>query len=139
MATDRRDINVRPFVAYLDRSNLSVTLPTITHDLNIDGATASIVLTIFLIGYAFSNILAAYLPSDTIRKNSHSDGANLVDCDRFCRIYLVSVRYFDLSAGAWHYRRHLLAAAVPLRQRLVFRQERTQANSIISIMDSSRH
>lgn len=68
MATDRRDINVRPFVAYLDRSNLSVTLPTITHDLNIDGATASIVLTIFLIGYAFSNILAAYLPSDTIRK-----------------------------------------------------------------------
>lgn len=44
------------FVAYLDRSNLSVTLPTITHDLNIDGATASIVLTIFLIGYAFSNI-----------------------------------------------------------------------------------
>ncbi|MDI5754507.1 hypothetical protein MJL79_30690, partial [Salmonella enterica subsp. enterica serovar Montevideo] len=29
---------------------------TITHDLNIDGATASIVLTIFLIGYAFSNI-----------------------------------------------------------------------------------
>lgn len=45
------------FVAYLDRSNLSVTLPTITHDLNIDGATASIVLTIFLIGYAFSNIL----------------------------------------------------------------------------------
>lgn len=56
MATDRRDINVRPFVAYLDRSNLSVTLPTITHDLNIDGATASIVLTIFLIGYAFSNI-----------------------------------------------------------------------------------
>lgn len=74
----------------------------------------------------FQIFLAAYLPSDTIRKNSHSDGANLVDCDRFCRIYLVSVRYFDLSAGAWHYRRHLLAAAVPLRQRLVFRQ-RTDA------------
>ncbi len=74
----------------------------------------------------FQIFLAAYLPSDTIRKNSHSDGANLVDCDRFCRIYLVSVCYFDLSAGAWHYRRHLLAAAVPLRQRLVFRQ-RTDA------------
>ncbi len=126
MATDRRDINVRPFVAYLDRSNLSVTLPTITHDLNIDGATASIVLTIFLIGYAFSNIFGGVFTQRYDPKNSHSDGANLVDCDRFCRIYLVSVRYFDLSAGAWHYRRHLLAAAVPLRQRLVFRQ-RTDA------------
>lgn len=74
----------------------------------------------------FQIFLAAYLPSDTIRKNSHSDGANLVDCDRFCRIYLIGIRYFDLSAGAWYYRRHLLAAAVPLRQRLVFRQ-RTDA------------
>lgn len=45
------------FVAYIDRSNLSVTLPTITSELSIDGLMASIVLTVFLIGYAFSNIL----------------------------------------------------------------------------------
>lgn len=44
------------FVAYIDRSNLSVTLPAVTSELGIDGATASLVLTIFLIGYAFSNI-----------------------------------------------------------------------------------
>ena len=44
------------FVAYLDRSNLSVTLPAISDELAIDGAMASVVLTIFLIGYAFSNI-----------------------------------------------------------------------------------
>ncbi len=55
----------------------------------------SIVLTIFLIGYAFSNIFGGVFAA--IRsKNSHSDESaiNLVDCDRFCRIYLVSVRYF---------------------------------------------
>ncbi|VEA43090.1 Vesicular glutamate transporter 3 VGluT3, Solute carrier family 17 member 8 [Salmonella enterica subsp. enterica] len=45
------------FVAYLDRSNpFRYVTYDYTHDLNIDGATASIVLTIFLIGYAFSNI-----------------------------------------------------------------------------------
>ena len=44
------------FLAYIDRSNLSVTLPGITADLGIDSSTASWVLTVFLIGYAFSNI-----------------------------------------------------------------------------------
>lgn len=44
------------FLAYIDRSNLSVTLSGISADLGIDGATAGWVLTIFLIGYAFSNI-----------------------------------------------------------------------------------
>lgn len=49
------------FVAYLDRSNLSVTLPAISSELNIDAATTGIVLTIFLIGYAISNIFGGVL------------------------------------------------------------------------------
>lgn len=43
------------FVAYIDRSNLSVTLPSLSAELGISGTTASWVLTIFLVGYAFSN------------------------------------------------------------------------------------
>ncbi|VEA09456.1 sugar transporter [Salmonella enterica subsp. enterica serovar Sanjuan] len=120
------------FVAYLDRSNLSVTLPTITHDLNIDGATASIVLTIFLIGYAFSNIFGGvftqrYDPKKIVILMVLIWSIATVFVGFTSSVYVI----FDLSAGAWHYRRHLLAAAVPLRQRLVFRKERTQANSII--------
>ena len=49
------------FLAYIDRSNLSVTLPGITADLGIDSSTASWVLTVFLIGYAFSNIFGGVL------------------------------------------------------------------------------
>ncbi len=44
------------FVAYLDRTNLSVALPSLSADLGIDGAMKSLVLTIFLIGYAFANV-----------------------------------------------------------------------------------
>jgi MFS family permease len=53
------------FVAYLDRSNLSVGLPALSRDLGFAGdnfaATASLSLTIFLVGYAFSNILGGIL------------------------------------------------------------------------------
>lgn len=49
------------FVAYLDRTNLSVAIPSVAKDLGFAGthfaATASLALTIFLIGYAFANIL----------------------------------------------------------------------------------
>ncbi len=49
------------FVAYLDRTNLSVSLPAVSQDMSFAGPhfadTSSWVLTIFLIGYALSNIL----------------------------------------------------------------------------------
>lgn len=48
------------FVAYLDRTNLSVALPQLSKDLGFAGdnfaATSSLALTIFLIGYAFANV-----------------------------------------------------------------------------------
>lgn len=53
------------FVAYLDRTNLSVALPTLSRDYGFAGAgfavTASWALTIFLIGYAVANIAGGLL------------------------------------------------------------------------------
>ena len=49
------------FVAYLDRTNLSVAMPQLSQDLGFAGTnfavTASWALTTFLIGYALANIL----------------------------------------------------------------------------------
>jgi MFS family permease len=53
------------FVAYLDRSNLSVSLPSVAQDLGFAGdgftVTSSLALTLFLIGYAVANILGGIL------------------------------------------------------------------------------
>ena len=53
------------FVAYLDRTNLSVGLPSVAQDLGFAGAgfavTSSWALTIFLIGYALANIAGGFL------------------------------------------------------------------------------
>jgi len=53
------------FVAYIDRTNLSVAMPSIARDLGFAGAhfavRASWALTIFLIGYALANILGGIL------------------------------------------------------------------------------
>jgi MFS family permease len=55
------------FVAYLDRTNLSVGLPSVAKDLGFAednfAATSSLALTIFLIGYAFANVLGGVLTS----------------------------------------------------------------------------
>jgi len=49
------------FVAYLDRSNLSIGLPGIEKDLGFSGAsTLSLALTGFLIGYAVSNFFGGF-------------------------------------------------------------------------------
>ncbi|WP_347557738.1 MFS transporter [Robbsia sp. KACC 23696] len=49
------------FIAYLDRTNLSVALPSVSEDLGFAGPHFAVVsgwvLTIFLIGYAFANII----------------------------------------------------------------------------------
>ena len=53
------------FVAYLDRTNLSVALPSLSKDLGFAGPqfgqVASWALTIFLIGYAVANVLGGIL------------------------------------------------------------------------------
>lgn len=49
------------FVAYIDRTNLSVALPSLSKELGFSGATSSLVLTIFLIGYAFANVFGGIL------------------------------------------------------------------------------
>lgn len=53
------------FVAYLDRTNLSVAMPELSRELGFAGAdfakTASLTLTIFLIGYAVCNVLGGFL------------------------------------------------------------------------------
>ncbi|CAI9389964.1 TPA: MFS transporter [Citrobacter amalonaticus] len=50
------------FVAYLDRSNLSIALPGMEKELGIDGAaTKSLALTGFLIGYALANFFGGFL------------------------------------------------------------------------------
>ena len=53
------------FVAYLDRINLSVGLPSIAKDLGFTGAnfavTSSLALTTFLIGYAVANVFGGIL------------------------------------------------------------------------------
>ncbi|HEY0207989.1 MFS transporter [Acerihabitans sp.] len=50
------------FVAYLDRSNLSIALPGMERDLGFSGAaTKSLALTGFLIGYALSNFFGGFL------------------------------------------------------------------------------
>jgi MFS family permease len=53
------------FVAYIDRTNLSVSLPTVSKDLGFAGAnfavTSSWVLTTFLMGYAFANVFGGVL------------------------------------------------------------------------------
>jgi MFS family permease len=53
------------FIAYLDRTNLSVALPSLSRDLGFAGAgfavTSSFALTIFLVGYALANILGGIL------------------------------------------------------------------------------
>lgn len=52
------------FVAYIDRSNLSIALPGIEKDLGIDGsATKSFALTGFLIGYALANFFGGFFTS----------------------------------------------------------------------------
>ncbi len=55
------------FVAYLDRTNLSVAIPSVARDLGFAGehfaVTASWALTIFLIGYAIANVLGGVLTS----------------------------------------------------------------------------
>lgn len=114
------------FVAYLDRSNLSVTLPTITHDLNIDGATASIVLTIFLIGYAFSNIFGGVFTQRYDPKKIVILMVLIWSIATVCVGFTSSVYVILICRLVLGITRHLLAAAVPLRQRLVFRQ-RTDA------------
>jgi len=51
------------FVAYLDRTNVSVGLPGLSDELGFgrDSATASLVLTAFLIGYLVANVLGGFL------------------------------------------------------------------------------
>lgn len=53
------------FVAYLDRSNLSVGLPAISRDLGFSGPQFGIIsswaLTLFLIGYAVANVIGGIL------------------------------------------------------------------------------
>jgi MFS family permease len=53
------------FVAYIDRTNLSVALPQLSMDLGFAGegfaGTNSLALTIFLIGYAVANVLGGFL------------------------------------------------------------------------------
>ena len=49
------------FVAFIDRTNLSVTLPAITQELGLNPETATLLLTIFLIGYAFANFFGGIL------------------------------------------------------------------------------
>lgn len=53
------------FVAYLDRTNLSVGLPGVSQDLGFAGAdfpvVSSWVLTIFLIGYAVANVFGGFV------------------------------------------------------------------------------
>lgn len=49
------------FVAYIDRTNLSVALPSLSKELSFSGATSSLVLTIFLIGYACANVFGGIL------------------------------------------------------------------------------
>jgi MFS family permease len=53
------------FVAYLDRTNLSVAMPQLSKELGFAGGdfavTSSWALTIFLIGYAFANIFGGLL------------------------------------------------------------------------------
>ncbi|WP_187414864.1 MFS transporter [Nonomuraea sp. PA05] len=53
------------FVAYLDRSNLSVGIKNVAADLGFDGAefagTSSVALTAFLVGYLISNFLGGFL------------------------------------------------------------------------------
>jgi MFS family permease len=53
------------FVAYLDRTNLSVSLPSLSLDLGFSGdafaVTSSWALTIFLIGYAVANVVGGFL------------------------------------------------------------------------------
>jgi len=49
------------FVAFIDRTNLSVTLPAITKELGLNPETATLLLTIFLIGYAFANFFGGIL------------------------------------------------------------------------------
>ncbi|MEV5504667.1 hypothetical protein AB0M50_55615 [Nonomuraea fuscirosea] len=53
------------FVAYLDRSNLSIGIKNISTDLGFAGdgfaATSSLALTAFLVGYLISNFLGGFL------------------------------------------------------------------------------
>ncbi|MDT7654038.1 MAG: hypothetical protein QOI36_5444, partial [Pseudonocardiales bacterium] len=53
------------FVAYLDRSNLSIALPELSHDMGFAGPTfadtSSWALTAFLFGYLAANLLGGFL------------------------------------------------------------------------------
>ena len=55
------------FVSYIDRTNLSVSLPAVAHDLGFEGASFATVsgwvLTAFLIGYIFANIFGGIFTS----------------------------------------------------------------------------
>ncbi|TKI05178.1 MFS transporter [Martelella alba] len=55
------------FVSYIDRTNLSVSLPSVAHDLGFGGASFATVsgwvLTAFLIGYIFANIFGGIFTS----------------------------------------------------------------------------
>ncbi len=61
------------FVAYLDRTNLSVGLPSVARDLGFAGdgfaVAASWALTIFLIGYAVANVVGGILTNRLEPKN----------------------------------------------------------------------
>ena len=60
------------FVAYIDRTNLSVALPSLAQDLGFAGAefsvTSSLVLTTFLIGYAFAIVFGGSLAQRFVPK-----------------------------------------------------------------------
>lgn len=53
------------FVAYLDRSNLSIAIPGLSEELGFAGdnfaATSSLALTAFLFGYLISNFIGGFL------------------------------------------------------------------------------
>ena len=59
------------FVAYLDRSNLSVGLPAMAKEVGFEGAAASsLALTGFLIGYAVSNFFGGFITYKLNPKNT---------------------------------------------------------------------
>src|SRR4051812_7298176 len=80
------------FVAYLDRTNLSVSLPQLSKDMGFAGdsfaVTSSWALTIFLIGYALANILGGIV---TRRMDPKPVGdlvlRDLVACDRHSGVH----------------------------------------------------
>ena len=112
------------FVAYLDRTNLSVAIRSVAEDLGFAGdqfaVTSSWALTIFLIGYAFSNIA---------RRNRHPPHRPedcrdrmfrpVVDRHGRRRLHKFRRRPARLPPDPGRRGRHLLAPAVAFCPRLV--------------------